>query len=125
MTFTDQNVHEIIASGKPVIIDFWATWCGPCRREIPNLKAIYADHAGKGFDIISISIDKEEKPWLNAVKNEGLEWVNIRDTDHSIADKYKVSAVPTMYIIDSEGRLVAENLRGEELAAKISELMAR
>ena len=55
-------------------------------------------------------------------KNEGLKWVNIRDIDHSIADKYKVSAVPTMYIVDSEGRLVAENLRGEELAAKIKEL---
>lgn len=122
---TKTSLAELCKDKKYVILDFWASWCGPCRREIPNLKAIYADHAGKGFDIISISIDKEEKPWLNAVKNEGLEWVNIRDTDHSIADKYKVSAVPTMYIIDSEGRLVAENLRGEELAAKISELMAK
>ena len=103
---TKTSLAELCKDKKYVILDFWASWCGPCRREIPNLKAIYADHAGKGFDIISISIDKEEKPWLNAVKNEGLEWVNIRDTDHSIADKYKVSAVPTMYIIDSEGRLV-------------------
>lgn len=108
---------------KFIILDFWASWCGPCRREIPNLKEIYSKYGDKGFDIVSISIDKEEKPWLNAVKNEDLKWTNIRDTDHSIADKYKVTAVPTMYIVDGNGCLVAENLRGEELAAKISELM--
>ena len=119
---TKTGLAALCKDKKYVILDFWASWCGPCRREIPNLKKIYSDFADKGFDIISVSIDKEEKPWINAVENEGLKWVNIRDTDHSIADKYKVSAVPTMYIVDSEGRLVAENLRGEELAAKIKEL---
>lgn len=119
---TKTGLAALCKDKKYVILDFWASWCGPCRREIPNLKKIYADFADKGFDVISVSIDKEEKPWINAVENEGLKWVNIRDTDHSIADKYKVSAVPTMYIVDSEGRLVAENLRGEELAEKIKEL---
>lgn len=119
---TKTGLAALCKDKKYVILDFWASWCGPCRREIPNLKEIYSDFADKGFDIISVSIDKEEKPWINAVENEGLKWVNIRDIDHSIADKYKVSAVPTMYIVDSEGRLVAENLRGEELAAKIKEL---
>ena len=119
---TKTGLAALCKDKKYVILDFWASWCGPCRREIPNLKKIYSDFADKGFDIISVSIDKEEKPWINAVENEGLKWVNIRDIDHSIADKYKVSAVPTMYIVDSEGRLVAENLRGEELAAKIKEL---
>lgn len=119
---TKTGLAALCKDKKYVVLDFWASWCGPCRREIPNLKKIYADFADKGFDIISVSIDKEEKPWINAVENEGLKWVNIRDTDHSIADKYKVSAVPTMYIVDSEGRLVGENLRGEELAEKIKEL---
>lgn len=119
---TKTGLAALCKDKKYVILDFWASWCGPCRREIPNLKKIYADFADKGFDIISVSIDKEEKPWINAVENEGLKWVNIRDTDHSIADKYKVSAVPTMYVVDSEGRLVAENLHGEELAEKIKEL---
>lgn len=119
---TKTGLAALCKDKKYVILDFWASWCGPCRREIPNLKKIYVDFADKGFDIISVSIDKEEKPWINAVENEGLKWVNIRDTDHSIADKYKVSAVPTMYVVDSEGRLVAENLHGEELAEKIKEL---
>lgn len=119
---TKTGLAALCKDKKYVVLDFWASWCGPCRREIPNLKKIYADFADKGFDIISVSIDKEEKPWINAVENEGLKWVNIRDTDHSIADKYKVSAVPTMYVVDSEGRLVAENLHGEELAEKIKEL---
>lgn len=117
------DLASLCKDKKYIILDFWASWCGPCRREIPNLKKIYTDHFANGFDIVSVSIDKEEQPWLDAVKDEGLAWVNIRDTDHSIADKYKVSAVPTMYIIDSNGCLVAENLRGEELAAKIKELM--
>ncbi|MDE5826998.1 MAG: AhpC/TSA family protein [Duncaniella sp.] len=117
------NLAALCKDKKYVLLDFWASWCGPCRREIPNLKEIYSKFSDKGFDIVSISIDKEEKPWLNAVKNEDLKWTNIRDGEHTIADKYKVTAVPTMYIVDSEGRLVGENLRGEELAAKISELI--
>lgn len=121
---TKTTLAALCKDKKYIILDFWASWCGPCRREIPNLKEIYGKNASKGFDIVSISIDKEENPWLNAVKNEDLKWTNIRDTDHSIADKYKVTAVPTMYVVDSEGRLVAENLRGEELAKKVDELMA-
>lgn len=110
---------------KYLLLDFWASWCGPCRREIPNLKEIYKKHGANGFDILSISIDQEEEPWLKAVKDEALEWNNLRDADHSIADLYHVSAVPTMYLVDSEGKLVAENLRGEELAKKIDELMSK
>lgn len=117
------DIVEICKSKKAVLLDFWASWCGPCRREIPNLKEIYKKYADKGFDILSISIDAEEEPWLKAVKDEDLKWTNVRDTDHSIADLYKVSAVPTMYIVDGNGCLVAENLRGQELAAKIAELL--
>ena len=120
---SNTSLSSLCKYKKYIILDFWASWCGPCKREIPNLKNIYADFADKGFDIVSISIDQEDDAWRNAVKAEDLKWINIRDTDHSIADKYKVSSVPTMYIVDSKGRLVAENLRGEELAAKVKELM--
>lgn len=117
------DIFEFCQGKKAVLLDFWASWCGPCRREIPNLKEIYKKYADKGFDILSISIDAEEEPWLKAVKDEDLKWTNIRDTDHSIADQYKVIAVPTMYVVDGNGCLVAENLRGAELAEKIGELV--
>ena len=118
------QLKELLAAGKTVVCDFWASWCGPCRRELPNVKSIYEKHMNNGFDVLSISIDQDDSAWRQAVKEEDLKWINLRDTDHTIADAYHVSSVPTMYIVDSEGRLVAENLRGEELAAKVDELMA-
>ncbi|WP_290096385.1 TlpA disulfide reductase family protein [uncultured Duncaniella sp.] len=126
---TDINGSEVtLASAcngkKYILLDFWASWCGPCRRELPNVKSIYEKHMNNGFDVLSISIDQDDSAWRQAVKEEDLKWINLRDTDHTIADAYHVSSVPTMYIVDSEGRLVAENLRGEELAAKVDELMA-
>lgn len=118
------SLSEIAKANKYVLVDFWASWCRPCRAEIPNVKAIYDKHHADGFEIVSVSIDEEENPWIKAVEKEGLVWPNARDTDKSIAGKYNVTAVPTMVVIDSEGKLVAENLRGEELAAKIDELMS-
>lgn len=118
------SLAEIAKANKYVLVDFWASWCRPCRAEIPNVKAIYDKHHADGFEIVSVSIDEEENPWIKAVEKEGLVWPNVRDTDKSIAGKYNVTAVPTMVVIDSEGKLVAENLRGEELAAKIDELMS-
>lgn len=117
------SLADICKGKKLVLLDFWASWCRPCRAEIPNLKKIYEAYADKGFDILSVSIDKEEGPWLKAVENEGLQWTNVRDSDASIAGKYKVSAVPTMYLIDGNGCLVGENLRGEALAAKVAEIL--
>lgn len=117
------SLAELCKGKKYVLIDFWASWCKPCRKEIPNLKQIYGKHNANGFDIVSISIDENEAQWKKAVEKEGLTWSNIRDTDKTIASKYHVASVPTMYIINGEGKLVAENLRGEELASKIDELM--
>lgn len=117
------DIMEFCKGKKAVLLDFWASWCRPCRKEIPNLKEIYGKYAEKGFDILSISIDNDENAWLKAVKDEDLKWTNVRDTDQAISNLYKVNAVPTMYIIDGDGCLVAENLRGEQLAEKIKELM--
>lgn len=118
------NLAEFCKGKKLVLLDFWASWCGPCRREIPNLKEIYKKHNADGFDIVSVSIDQDETPWKKAVSDEALSWTNLRDADSSISKLYKVSAVPTMYLVDGNGCLVAENLRGEELAAKIDELLS-
>lgn len=119
------SLAGVCKENKYVLIDFWASWCRPCRASIPGLKKIYEKHGGKGFEILSVSIDKDEAPWLKAVEKEAMPWINIRDVKATIADQYHVSAVPTLFVIDSKGNLVAENLHGEELAAKIDELMAK
>lgn len=119
------TLAELYKGKKYVLVDFWASWCKPCRKEIPNIKKIYDKHKANGFDIVSVSIDENEAQWRKAVEKEAMVWPNLRDTDKSIAKNYHVSSVPTMYIIDGNGRLVAENLRGEELAAKIDELMGK
>jgi thiol-disulfide isomerase/thioredoxin len=115
------SLKELLQGKKYLLIDFWASWCGPCRREIPNLKEIYKNYADKGFQIVSISIDQKEADWQKALKEEALTWPNFRDSH--VAELYKVRAIPTMYLIDSNGRLVAENLRGAELAQKVAELL--
>ena len=106
---------------KYVLIDFWASWCNPCRKEIPNLKNLYKQYGDKGFQIVSISIDKQKADWEKALKEEQLPWPNFLD-DTSIASLYKVKFVPAMYLIDTDGVMVAENLRGEALAKKLAEL---
>lgn len=125
-TVKDSNGKEITLSElcqgkKYILIDFWASWCNPCRKEIPNLKKLYAQYAEKGFSIISISIDKNKADWEKALKEENLPWNNFLD-ETGVADLYKVRFVPTMYLIDAKGIMVGENLRGEALANKLQEL---
>jgi thiol-disulfide isomerase/thioredoxin len=118
-----QQFSTICSASKYVILDFWASWCGPCRREIPNLKAIYQKHAASKLQIVSVSIDQSAAAWRKALDEEQLPWINIHDDKTQIAPLFHVKAVPTIYIVDTNGCLVAENIRGEELAARIDELM--
>nr|WP_321486423.1 TlpA disulfide reductase family protein [uncultured Draconibacterium sp.] len=124
-TTTDANGKEVslddlISDKKVILIDFWASWCAPCRKELPNVKANYDKYAAKGFEVIGFSIDKDPKAWKKAVSDENLEWPNFNDLD--ISAQYKIKSVPTTYLIDNQGRLIAENIRGEELGKKLEEL---
>jgi len=113
-----------LAEGKKyVLLDFWASWCGPCRKELPNVKKAYAEFKDKGFEVISVSIDKDEAAWRKAVKEEQLVWPNFRD--QAVADLFKVKAVPTVYLLDSNGNIVASNMecRGGALIEKLKELL--
>lgn len=114
-----------LAQGKRyVLLDFWASWCAPCRKEIPNVKRQYDLYKSKGFEVISISIDKSEEAWRKAVKEEQLQWPNFIDKTN-VAKLYSVRAVPSMFLIDVKTMtLVASgnDARGEALATKLAEL---
>ncbi len=120
-TGKEVSLSELRQGKKYVLIDFWASWCNPCRKEIPNLKKLYAQYNDKGFEIVSISIDQKKADWEKALKEEGLTWPNFLD-ETGVAALYKVKFVPTMYLITADGVMVGENLRGEALATKLKEL---
>lgn len=125
-TVKDKNGQEITLEAlcknkKYILIDFWASWCGPCRKEIPNLKKLYQQYHDKGFDIISISIDKKKTDWEKASEEESIPWNNFLD-ETKVAELYKVKLIPRLYLIDSNGILISENLHGNDLINKIQEL---
>lgn len=112
--------------GKYLLIDFWAAWCGPCRRENPNNVKLYADYKDKGFEILGVSFDKNREDWVKAINKDGLTWPQVSDLKYwkSEAGKlYGVSAIPHTVLLDKEGIIIAKDLRGDELRAKIAELL--
>jgi thiol-disulfide isomerase/thioredoxin len=107
-----------------VLVDFWASWCAPCRKEIPRLKEIHAAFASKGLEIISISIDKKEADWLKALDEEQLPWPNLLDTMNLFGEQFNGKAIPALFLVNADGIVIADNLRGEPLQQKIAELLA-
>jgi len=114
--------------GKVTIVDFWASWCGPCRKENPNVVAIYKELHSKGLNIVGVSLDKEKSKWTEAIAKDGLTWThvsNLKFWEEPIAQQYKVESIPATFILDASGKVVAQDLRGPELRAKILELLAK
>ncbi|WP_461533095.1 redoxin domain-containing protein [Sinomicrobium sp.] len=113
--------------GKYVLIDFWASWCGPCRKENPNLVKAYAQYRDKGFEILGVSIDEKRDLWLKAVEKDNMTWTQLSSVNgwkSAGAQAYNVNAVPTNYLIDPEGVIIAKNLRGEALQEKLQEVFS-
>jgi peroxiredoxin len=113
--------------GKYVLLDFWASWCGPCRQENPNLVKAYAAYKDKGFEILGVSLDNKDgkEAWVKAIEKDGLTWTQVSDLNswnNEVARSYGVRAVPQSYLIDPQGVIVAQNLRGEALEAKLKEI---
>lgn len=114
--------------GKVTIVDFWASWCGPCRKENPNVVAIYKEFHSKGLNIIGVSLDQDKNKWKEAIAKDNLTWThvsNLKGWEDPIATQYKVDAIPATFILDASGKVIARDLRGEELKAKIKELLAK
>lgn len=109
--------------GKYVLLDFWASWCRPCREENPNLKNAYKQFGGENFEIVSVSLDKTKEPWLKAVEEDGLNWVLLHDPDGEVANTYGVQAIPFTLLLDKEGNIIERNLRGDALQEKLGELL--
>jgi thiol-disulfide isomerase/thioredoxin len=109
--------------GKVVLIDFWASWCGPCRKENPNVVKLYQKYADKGFTILSVSLDKDKNAWLEAIKRDNLSWPNhvsdLKAWANEAAQLYKVTGIPFTVLLDQEGKIIDKNLRGVELELKL------
>jgi thiol-disulfide isomerase/thioredoxin len=113
--------------GKIVLLDFWASWCGPCRRENPAVVAAYQKYKDKGFDIYSVSLDQDKGRWEGAIAADNLTWAShvsdLKGWQSEPAAKYGVHSIPAQFLLDKEGRIIAKNLRGEELSRKLAELL--
>lgn len=112
--------------GKYVLVDFWASWCAPCRKENPNVVAAYKKFHDKGFEIVRISLDTDKESWLKAIRMDGLTWGHVSDLkgwESGLVKEYGVTVVPTSFLVDRNGKVIANNLRGEALQKKMEALL--
>jgi len=119
------KLSEYVGKGKWVLVDFWASWCGPCKAEMPNVTAAYAKYHSKGFDIVGLSFDREKDPWVAAIKDWEMPWIHLSDLKYwntVASDVYNVNSIPDNLLIDPEGKVVARCLRGSDLEAKLAEI---
>ena len=119
----DVNLAEIIKNNQLTLVDFWASWCGPCRHENPVVKAAYEKYHELGLEIVGVSVDKNEAKWLEAVEEDALPYIQVRDVEGDVANDYAVVYIPCNYLYDQNGVMVAKGLRGEELEAKLAEVL--
>jgi peroxiredoxin len=131
ISLPDQNGDTIKLSslrGKYVLVDFWAKWCGPCRRENPNVVKAYAKYKNKGFEILGVSLDRSREDWVQAIAEDRLTWKHVSDLKYfnsQAALDYNINAIPFSILLDPNGVIIAKNLRGASLEKKLAEIFGK
>jgi peroxiredoxin len=112
--------------GKYILLDFWASWCGPCRAENPNVLKAYNTYKDKNFTVIGVSLDDSGEKWRKAIEEDGMPWIQLSDLKgfrNEVASQYGIQAIPSTFLLNPEGVIIAKDLRGEALHKKLGELL--
>ena len=123
ITSTGGKIALSSLRGKYVLIDFWASWCGPCRREIPNIKKVYAEFKDKGLQVVGVSIDNSDKAWRKALEEENIDYLQLYDPEGITSKLYNYNGIPFIILISPEGIILEKGLRGENIREKITEYL--
>ncbi|HVD96959.1 MAG TPA: TlpA disulfide reductase family protein [Cytophagaceae bacterium] len=124
---TSGNVKTLSSlRGNYVLVDFWASWCGPCRYENPNVVRLYQKYHAKGFEVFSVSLDQNKKSWMRAIEADGMEWTHVSDLkkwESAVAPVYNINSIPMTFLLDKKGVIIAKDLRGADLEKKLASIL--